>query len=386
MSDRIYLDHAATGPLDPRVLAVMLPFFGAGFGNSASVHRRGQRARQAVEAARAEVAALIGARDPAGVIFTSGGTEANQLALWGLSHAGRAVVTSAVEHASVLEGARALEAVGRGHREVCVTSEALVVPAAVEAADVRPGDLVSVMLVQNEVGSIEPLAEISARVHGRGGTVHTDAVQAAGVHPVDVEALGVDAVSLSAHKFGGPQGVGAVWIRDTVPFEPLFAGGTHERGRRPGTVPLALVVGMGEAARLARAELAQRVQRLASLRDRLLEGIEQATEGVELNGPRPPERAAGNLNLSFAGLEAAILLMHLDLEGVEASAGAACATGSMAVSHVLRAMGLAGGRAESALRFTVGLTTRPHEVDAAAERIGRVVARIREGRSVRREA
>lgn len=386
MPQRIYLDHAATGPVDPRVFEAMRPWLSERFGNAAAVHRRGQEARAALEAARAQVAALIGAGDPADLIFTSGGTEANQLALVGLSRPGGAVVTSAVEHASVLEAARALASLGRVHRQLPVTSLALVPKEAVDEAGVGPGDLVSVMLVQNEVGSIEPVRAIADAAHRRGALVHTDAVQAAGSWPVDVAELGVDALSLSAHKFGGPQGVGALWIRPGAPFAPLFAGGAHERGRRPGTVPVALAVGMGEAARLARIELPERAFRLSRLRDRLLREVRSRVRGVELNGPEPPERSPGNLNLSFEGIAAGILLVRLDLEGVEASAGAACASGSTDVSHVLRAMGLPPGRAQSALRFTVGTTTRPREVDEAARRIRRAVAGIREGRGVAREA
>ena len=374
---RIYLDHNATTPLDPEVLEAMLPFLTETFGNPSSLHWFGQRARAAVEEARARVAALVGA-DPTEVVFTSGGSEADNMALRGVAGKSRpprlGVVSSAIEHHAVLNTAKALRDEGRPV-DFARVGEGGVLDVGDLAGKV--GDttaLVSVMLANNETGLLQPVAEASHIARSRGALVHCDAVQAAGRVEIDVRALDVDLLALSAHKIYGPKGVGALYVRRGTPMAPLVRGGAQERNRRAGTENVAGVVGFGAAADLARRRRASDSFRLAALRDRLEERLLQV-EGSSRNGEG--ERVPNTANVSFEGADAEALLMALDLEGIAVSTGAACAAGGLEPSHVLRAMGLAPGRVQSSLRLSLGRSTTEADVDRAADVIAAVVARQR---------
>lgn len=386
---RIYLDWNATAPLRPEAREALLRLLDGARGNPSSIHAEGRRARAALEEARGAVAALLGAADPVEVVFTSGGTEANHLAVLGAARAraeargpterrAGAIVTTAVEHPSVLAACARLEAEGR--RVVLVppgpdgaaTPDALA--AAIDSAGGADGvDLVSVMAANNETGALHDVATIGALCRARGIPFHVDAVQAPGRLPIDAEAWNADLISISAHKCGGPAGAGALWVRRSLPLEPLI-GGAQERGRRGGTPPVAAIAAMGAAAAAARAGLAMeaaRARRAAlRLRDRLL-----ALGAVE-NG-NAARGLAGTVNVSFDGLDGADLVRALDLEGVAASHGAACATGVPEPSRVLLAMGLGAARARGAVRFSTGATTTEAEVDCAAEIVGRCLDRLR---------
>ena len=375
--DRIYLDHNATTPLDARVLEAMTAALRDGFGNASSLHWFGQRARAAVDDARGQVAALLGA-SPAEIVFTGSGTEADNQALRGVAAAARAprtkILYSAVEHHAIVHTARALADEG-------VPVEALRVTAGgqVDLDDLaRKLDdqtaLVAVMLANNETGIVQPVAEVVRLAHEKGALVHCDAVQAAGKIPVDVRALGVDLLALSGHKIYGPQGVGALFVRRGTRMKPLLRGGSQERNRRAGTENVAGIVGLGQAARLAAQELAAESPRVAALRD-LLQGRLLAVPGAALNGEGP--RVPNTVNVSFERTEAESLLLALDLQGLAVSTGAACAAGAMEPSHVLRAMGLPAARVQGSVRFSLGRGTTEREVDRAALLVAEAVERQR---------
>jgi len=372
----VYLDHAATTPVDPRVLQAMMPFFSEHPGNASSLHAFGQEARRAVDQARAEVAAAVGAR-PAEVVFTSGATESDNLAVLGVAFAsrGRHILTSAIEHHAVLEACHVLEAQGYAVTRVPVDARGVVDPDDVRRA-LRPDTvLVSVMAANNEIGTLQPVAEIGRLTRERQIPFHSDATQLVGAMPVDVDELGVDLLSLSAHKRYGPKGVGALYIRPGVPLMPLQRGGSHERGRRGGTENVPGIVGLGAALRIAVREMAEEHRRVTALRDRLMRGA-LALPGAQLNGD-PGRRLANNVNLSFDGTDSQSLVMGLDLHGVAASAGSACSSGSMEPSHVLVALGLAPQRAASAVRLTVGRTTTDADISYALDALRDVVDRLR---------
>ena len=372
----VYLDHAATTPVDPRVLQAMMPFFSEHPGNASSLHAFGQEARRAVDQARAEVAAAVGAR-PAEVVFTSGATESDNLAVLGVAFAsrGRHILTSAIEHHAVLEACHVLEAQGYAVTRVPVDARGVVDPDDVRRA-LRPDTvLVSVMAANNEIGTLQPVAEIGRLTRERQIPFHSDATQLVGAMPVDVDELGVDLLSLSAHKRYGPKGVGALYVRPGVPLMPLQRGGSHERGRRGGTENVPGIVGLGAALRIAVREMAEEHRRVTALRDRLMRGA-LALPGAQLNGD-PGRRLANNVNLSFDGTDSQSLVMGLDLHGVAASAGSACSSGSMEPSHVLVALGLAPQRAASAVRLTVGRTTTDADISYALDALRDVVDRLR---------
>jgi len=371
---RIYLDHHATTPVDPAVLAAMLPYFGERFGNPSSrQHVFGQEAAQAVAEARAQVAALVSAA-PEEIAFTSGATESDNLAVRGAARAlaarGRHLVTTAIEHPAVLEPMRTLEREGFEVTRVPVGPEGVVSAEQVSAA-VRPDTvLVSVMAANNEIGTIQPVAEIGAFCRERGALFHCDAVQALGRLSVDVRAWNVDLMSLSAHKMYGPKGVGALYVRrDRTPrlrLQPQAEGGGQEKGLRSGTLNVPGIVGFGEAARLAaRALGAGEPQRLRALRDRLLAGLRARIDGVELNGALDP-RLPGNLHVSIRRVEAETLILSLG-GSIALSSGAACAEAGGKGSHVLRALGLPDERVYTALRFGLGRYNDEREVDAVVE-------------------
>jgi cysteine desulfurase len=377
----IYLDNAASTRILPEVRAAMEPFLGEEFGNPSSPHASGRRARRAVEDARETVASCLGA-DPREIVFTSGATEANALAIAGAAGAlrrkGDRVVTTAIEHPSVLEACARLEA--RGLRAVRVMPDARgVVPAADVAAAWTPETvLVSVMLVNNEVGAVQPVAEIRRRLPG--ALLHADAAQAVGKIPVAV--TGVDLLTLSAHKMHGPKGAGALWVRRGVPLESQQGGGGQEFERRAGTENVAGIVGLAAAMKIACRDLEANAARMASLRRRLLEGFRRAG-GVHVHGD-PDGGAPHLLSVSFEGVESQALVLALDAAGVGVSAGSACAAMSPEPSHVLRAMGLPPDRAREAVRFGLSALTTAEEVGAAAEIVGRSVARLRKTAAARR--
>jgi len=376
--ERIYLDHNATTPLDPHVLEAMVSVLREGFGNASSLHWFGQRARAAVDEARGEVAALTGGT-PAEVVFTGSGTEADNLALRGVAAATREprrkLLYSAVEHHAVVHTARALAEEGFPVEAVRVTAGGVVDLDDLRAKLDERTALVAVMHANNETGLVQPITEVVRLAHEQGAMVHSDAVQAAGKLPLDVRALGVDLLALSAHKIYGPQGVGALYVRRGTRMKPLLRGGAQERNRRAGTENVAGIVGLGRAAALAARDLATEAPRLAALRDRL-ESRLLAVPGARRNGEGP--RVPNTVNVSFERTEAESLLLALDLQGLAVSTGAACAAGVMEPSHVLRAMGLSPERVQGSVRFSLGRSTTEEQVDRAAEMVAAAVARQRE--------
>lgn len=374
----IYLDYAATTPVDPRVAEAMRPYFAERFGNAGSVHVYGQTARAALTQARAAVASLIGAT-PAEIVFTSGATEANNAAILGAvwAHGGPSahVITSATEHHAVLEPCRWLERRGVTVTVLPVDRDGLVDPEAVRRA-IRPDTvLISIMHSNNEIGVIAPIAEIAAVAREHGVLMHSDATQSAGIVPLDVQALGVDLLSLSAHKRYGPKGVGALYVRSGVGIEPLLRGGSQERGLRGGTENVPAVVGFGAAARVAAESMAEEAARIAALRDRLVAGL-AGLEGVALNG-HARMRLPGIVSVSFSGVDSESLLLALDLEGIAASSGSACTSGSLEPSHVIAALGLPEDLAGGTLRFSLGRWTTAEEIDRVLDVLPPVLARLR---------
>jgi len=379
---RIYLDHNATTPLDPGARAAMLPFLGESFGNPSSVHAAGRVARDAVEAARAEVAALLGGR-PEEIIFVSGGTEADNLALRAgvrlALETGRAphLVTSPLEHPAVRETAAALGREGVEVSLVPVDRRGRIDPADVSRLVRRNTALVSIQAANHEIGNLYPMAEISAIAHERGALLHCDAVQAAGKVPLVDLAGGPDLVSVSAHKLYGPKGAGALYVRRDLRLTPLFAGGHQERGRRPGTENVAALVGFGAAAARARRDLAADATRIASLRARL-EGALLALPGAWLNGdPDPAGRLPGTLNVGFDGALGELCLINLDLVGVCVSTGAACSSGSLDPSPVLLALGQSPREAAAAVRFSLGRGTTAEDIEEVARLLPAILERVR---------
>jgi cysteine desulfurase len=377
----IYLDNNATTRCDPRVLEAMLPYFGERYGNAASRHHSfGRDAETAVETARDDVAQLIGA-NPKEIVFTSGATEANNLALKGAvamrRGEGNHVVTTPTEHKSVLDVCRRLQRDGVTVTYLPVDRHGRVTAGQVAAALTDRTILVSVMAANNEIGTLQPVAEIGRVCKERGVLFHCDAVQAAGTLPLDVEALGADLLSLSAHKIYGPKGVGALYVRRRQPhvrLEPQLDGGGHERGMRSGTLPVPLSVGFGVACRLCRAEMPGAAERLTRLRERLRQGIQAQVAETYLNG-HPTERLPGNLNLSFAHVHGEALLMGL--KDVAVSSGSACTSANVEPSYVLKALGVDDELAHASLRFGLGRFTTEAEVEYAIAEVARVVARLR---------
>ncbi|MGE0040044.1 MAG: cysteine desulfurase family protein [Vicinamibacterales bacterium] len=377
---RIYLDHNATTPVAPDALARMAEVLGRVWGNASSVHHFGQQAKAVLDDARAEVAALLHA-EPAEIVFTGGGTEGDNLAIRGaaeaLEPAGRRhLVASAIEHEAVLNTLRALARRGWRVTLVPVDDSGLVSPGAVAEAITDDTALVSVMHANNEIGTIQPIAEIAAIARARGALVHTDAVQSAGKIPVDVRALGVDLLSISAHKFYGPKGVGALWVRRGVRLVPYLTGGRQERNRRAGTENVPAIAGLGAAAALAREKMAGEASRQAALRDRLEAGLLARVPGATRNGAAHP-RVPNTANLSFDRVESESLLIGLDLEGIAVSSGSACSSGTLEPSHVLKAMGLPHARTLGSLRFSLGTGTTEAEIDRVVDVMPRLVEKLR---------
>ena len=377
--ERIYLDHAATTPLCPEALQAMLPWLEQGFGNPSSVHFHGREARKAVEVARRQVAEAIGAQ-PREIFFTSGGTESDNWALQGsaFAHADgkNHIITSAIEHHAVLHTCGWLESHGFEVTYLPVNPEGIVDPAALEASLTARTMLISLMTANNEIGTLQPVAAVGKIAHAHGICFHTDAVQAIGAVPVRVDELGVDLLSLSAHKFYGPKGTGALYVRQGTKLDVLMHGGAQERGRRAGTENVAAIVGMGTAIELATRRLEEENCRLLILRTRLINGLLTAIPGARLNGSAT-QRLPGNVNVSFDGVEGEALLLRMDLAGVSASSGSACTSGSLDPSHVLMALGLTADQAKGSLRLTLGRHTTEAEVDHVIGLMKDIVASLR---------
>jgi cysteine desulfurase len=387
MDDTIYLDHAATTPLDPDVLGTMLPYFTERYGNPSSIYQLGQEARAAIDQARAACARVLGC-EPSEIIFTSGATESDNLALRGVAWGARLalrnngalphIVTTAIEHHAVLHTANSLQREGFSATYVAPDSRGIVDPEAIAAA-VRPETcLISVMYANNESGAIQPIQEIAEVARDRGIPLHTDAVQAAGTLSVNVDALGVDLLSLSAHKFYGPKGVGLLYVRRGTTIDFQQKGGGQEQGRRGGTENVPGIVGLGMALERADAWRDAYADHCARLRDRLADGLFAAIPEAMLNGPSDLRlRLPNNLNVTIPGIQGETLLLSLDVLGVAASAGSACTTGNTEPSHVLRAMGLSDDGCRSALRFTVGRSNTEQQIDDAIDALVGSVDRAR---------
>ena len=386
MSDVIYLDHAATTPLDPDVLRAMMPYLAADYGNPSSVYGLGQTSHAALDSARATIAGVLGCTSGE-LVFLGGATESANLALSGVAWAARRratdgpwphIVTTAIEHSAVLETARWLESLGFGLTLVPCDAEGIVAPDAIAAA-IRPETcLVSVMLANNEVGSIQEIPAIAAICQERGIPLHCDATQAAGSLPIDVEDLGVDLLTLSAHKFYGPKGVGLLYVRNGTDIAWQQRGGGQEGGRRGGTENVAGIVGM--AAALDRAERFRPayVAHCAGLRDRLLAGLQERLPDLTVNGPPlGRQRLPNNLNVILPGVQGETVLLALDMEGVAASAGSACTVGRNEPSHVLEAMGRDDAQTRTSVRFTVGRSNTAAQIDDAIDAVASVVERTR---------
>ncbi len=376
---RIYLDHNATTPVEPAVAEAVSDALLTCFGNASSVHAFGQTAKAALDEARARIARLVGG-EPSGIVFTSGGTESDNLAIRGAMAAApdgrRHVITSAIEHEAVLNTLKALSAHGCTTTQLPVDSSGVVDPDSLRDALTPETALVSVMHVNNEIGTIQPIAELARLTHEQGALFHTDAVQSGGKLPLDVGALGVDLLSLSAHKFNGPKGVGILWVRRGSRVVAAMTGGRQERNRRAGTENVPAIVGLGVAARIAVAQLDSEGARIGALRDRLETGVLARVPGTAVNGA-PDQRAPTTSNISFDGVEAEALLIALDLEGVAVSTGSACSSGRLEPSHVLKAMGLTPHRAQSSIRFSLGLGNTQDEIDRVLDVLPPVVEKLR---------
>jgi cysteine desulfurase len=377
---RVYFDYNATTPLAAEVLDAVVAATRDRFGNASSVHYFGQQAKAVLDDARSAVATLVNA-DPSEVVFTSGGTESDNFAIRGaadaLEPAGRRhLVACAIEHEAVLNTLKALGRRGWRTSLVPVDQTGIVSPDRVGDLLADDTALISVMHANNEIGTIQPIAEIARLAHERGALVHTDAVQSVGKVPVDVRALGVDLLSLSAHKFNGPKGAGVLWVRRGTRVQPILTGGKHERNRRAGTENVPAIAGLGVAARLAVDKLATEGTRLGALRDRLEAGILGSVPGTAVNGT-PSMRVPNTSNISFDRVEAESLLIALDLEGIAVSTGSACSSGTLEPSHVLRAMGFPAHRTQNSLRFSLGLFSTEEEVDRVVEVLPRLVEKLR---------
>lgn len=376
---RVYLDHSATTPVRPEVLEEMLPFLKDQFGNPSTIYSWGRQARSAVEEARTRVAKLIGAQ-PEEIVFTSGGTEADNMALIGVAYAnqkkGNHIITSSIEHHAVLDTAQYLKRQGFEVTFLPVTPEGLVRVEDVAEALTDKTILISIMHVNNEVGTIQPIREIGKLARERGVIFHTDAVQSVGKIPVNVDELNVDLLSASAHKIYGPKGVGCLYIRKGTRIQPLLHGGGQERKRRAGTENVAGIVGFGKAAELAGLELESEAPRLKRLRDKLIDGVLHRIDEVQLNGDRE-RRSPINANFSFRYVEGESILLSLDMKGIAASSGSACTSGSLDPSHVLLAMGIPHEIAHGSVRMTLGRDNTEEDIDYVLEVLPEIIERLR---------
>ena len=376
---RIYLDYAATTPAHPEVVKTMLPYFADAFGNPSSIYSYGQEAKVAIEEARVKVANLIGARDEE-ITFTSGGTEADNFALKGTAFAnesnGNHIITSRIEHHAVIETCKFLEKRGFLVSYLPVDKQGMVDPDHVKKAITNKTILISVMHANNEMGTIEPISEIGRIAKEAGVYFHTDAVQTVGHIPVDVNELGVDLLSMSAHKLCGPKGVGALYVRKGTKLTPFMHGGEQERRRRASTENVPGIVGFGKAVELAQQEISQEAQRLTNLRHQLIKSLLERIDHTHLNG-HPVMRLPNNVNVSIDFVEGESMVLNLDLEGICVSTGSACSSSSLEPSHVLLAMGLPPEQAHGSLRLTLGKWTSEEDISRVLEVLPRIVARLR---------
>lgn len=378
--ERIYLDNAATTPVSPKVLEAMLPCFSTIYGNPSSIHGFGREAKVKIDQARAQVAQAIGAK-PTEIYFTAGGSESDNWAIKGTALAmakkGKHIITSTIEHHAVLHSAQALENLGWQVTYLPVDEDGRINPEDVKAAITSETVLVSIMMANNEIGTIEPIAEIGAICREKGVYFHTDAVQAIGNMAIDVEALKVDMLSLSAHKFYGPKGIGVLYIRNGIRLQNLIHGGAQERMRRAGTENLAGIVGLGVAIEEATIHLAENIAHESFLRDKMIDGILSSIPEVRLNGSRA-HRLPGNVNVSIKYIEGEGMLLLLDMAGIAASTGSACASGSLDPSHVLLALGLDHATAHGSLRFSLAPTNTEAEVDRTIKVLTEAVDKLRQ--------
>ncbi len=376
---KVYLDNAATTPIHPEVLKVMLPYLKEIYGNPLSLHDFGEEAKKGIEKARSQVANLIGA-SPEEIIFTSSGTESNNLALKGIAQAnskkGNHIIVSQIEHFSVLYPAKALEKAGFEVTYIPVDQYGLVDPTDIEKKIKKETILISVMFANGEIGTIEPIKEIGKIAREKGVCFHTDAVQAAGIIPIDVNETQVDLLSLSSHQFYGPKGVGALFVRKGIRILPFIEGGIQEDGKRPGTENVAGIVGLGRAAELARQELPERITYLAPLRDKLIEGLLGKIDRIILTG-HPTKRLPGHVSICIEFIEGESMLMFLNMEGIAASSGSACTSRALKASHVLLATGISHETAHGSLVFSIGMKNTKEDIDYVLEVLPPIVERLR---------
>lgn len=379
-SRRIYLDHGATTPVLPEVVEAMLPYLSEKYGNASSIHSFGREARAAVDGSRARVASLIGA-DPSEIVFTSSGTESDNLALKGVAlHKSRRkghLITSAIEHSAVLEPCEHLKSMGFDVTVLPVSADGFVDPGEVERAMRDDTILVSVMMANSEIGTIQPVRDICAIAHSKGVLFHTDAVQSAGKMAIDVKKDGFDLLSLSSHKFHGPKGVGALYVRKGTIIEPILHGGGHEGGLRSSTENVPGIVGFGRAAEIALRDMPETTERMRALRDRIIRTVPELIPNAYLNG-HPTNRLVNNVHLRFDFIEGEGLVLHLDMLGIAASTGSACSTGSLEPSPVLLALGLRHEQAHGSLRITLGRENNDEEVSYLLQVLPGVVSKLRE--------
>lgn len=378
---KVYLDNTAATPVDSRVLEAMLPFFSAKFGNPTSLHDWGEQAKEAIETAREQTALLIGAESRE-IIFTASGSESNNLAIKGLVTAllkkGNHVIVSAIEHFSVLHAVKSLEKEGLIEATYLPVDKYGLVESDDLKSAIRPETvLVSIMLANSEVGTIEPIEQLAKITNERGIIFHTDAVAAAGVIPVDVKALGVDALTLAAGSFYGPKGAAALYLRHGVRLKPLIDGGIQENGRRAGTEDVPAIVGMGAAAALAKTEMTERAAHLIPLRDRLIDGLKRNISHLVLNG-HPEKRLPGNVHVGAEYIEGESMLIFLNMQGVAAASGSACTSRALKASHVLRAMGVPHEKVHGTLLFSLGRETNEEDIDYVVEVLPPIVERLRQ--------
>lgn len=378
---KVYLDYAAAAPVLPEVMAAMLPYLKDVYGNPQSIHAWGDAAREAIEHAREQVAALLNASNPEEIIFTSSGSEANNLAIKGLAQAqsskGKHIIVSAIEHFSVLNAVRTLEKAGFQLTQVPVDKYGFVDPEEVARNIRKDTILVSIMHANGEVGTIQRIAEIAQKVKEAGALFHTDAVASTGNIPVDVKALGVDALSLAGNQFYGPKGSGALWVRKGVRLIPLIDGGVQEGGRRPGTEDVPAIVGMGKAAELAKRDMTSRMEKVSRFRDRLINGVTAKVDHSILTG-HPAQRLPHHASFCIEFIEGEAMLMLLNLNGIAVSSGSACTSRALKASHVLIAMGIPHEIAQGSLVLTLGLDTSEADIDYVLDKLPPVVDRLRQ--------
>jgi cysteine desulfurase len=379
----IYLDHNATSPVDPRVVETMLPYFSSRFGNPSSVHRLGQEAYAALDQARSQISSLLHCRTDE-IIFTGGGTESNNIALQGIVHPlyekGNHIITSQIEHTSILSTCKYLENIGCKVTYLPVDETGLVNPDDLKKAITPKTILISIMFANNEIGTIQPIAGIGRIAKEHGILFHSDAIQAAGKIPLNVNELNLDLVSISAHKFYGPKGTGVLYIRKGTKISPLLFGGHHEQKIKPGTENVPNIVGMGKAAELAMQSLPEDSTQIHQLRDNFFNSLASSLDDIRLNG-HPTLRLDNTVNIGFNRLDAATLLLNLDMEDIACSTGSACSEGSTEISHVLKAIHTPLSYAQGSLRFSLGKGNTQEEIDFAVSKITQIVKRLRHSKS-----